>query len=178
MERWSIIVCDDGRGGMELYLHNRSRTPIRVGRGVRIDVPHFLSELRRVEFPLAFTEGIELIQFRKIKGCFGQYDDGVIDIGFKPRRKMKVILETFVHEVAHHLDFDREMGVSKALDGERRLRGRYLEHAEARRDTEEYFARGFEKFYSGDASLKRRLRERNPRLYRLISRLHRKYRRR
>lgn len=172
MESWNVAVCkrDDEA---DFYLLNRSRTPIKFTTKVPFNMGEFLAILEDVGFPLRYTEGLEKIQFRRMKGYFGMYGNDTVEMGAKMRRPMRMYIETFVHEVAHHLDSEDDF--SSELTDERRKRGKYIGHAEAEKDDAEYFARGFERFYSQDPRDKKSLRKNNPKLYGIIARLHKKY---
>ena len=172
MENWNVAVCKRDPEA-DYYLMNKSRTPIKFTTKVPFNMGEFLSVLEDVKFPLKFTNGLELIQFRRIKNCYGMYGSDVVEMGAKPKRPMKMYVETFVHEVAHHIDSEEDF--SNDLSEERRKKGKYIGHDEARKSNSEYFARGFEKYYSPDPADKKHLRKKCPHLYRTIQRLHRKY---
>lgn len=172
MESWNVAVCkrnDDA----DFYLLNRSRTPIKFTTKVPFNMGQFLAMLEDVRFPLRYTDGLELIQFRRMKNYFGMYGDNIVEMGALPKRTMEMYLETFVHEVAHHLDSEDDY--SPNLREERRKKGKYIGHESARKSDSEYFARGFEKFYSIHKSEKKKLRKKCPKLYRTILRLHKKH---
>jgi Mlc titration factor MtfA (ptsG expression regulator) len=114
-----------------------------------------------------------MIQFRRMKNFFGMYSSDVVEIGAKPKRQMRMYVETFIHEVAHHIDSEDDY--SQALSEERRKKGSHIGHLEAQRNNAEYFARGFERFYSPDVGDKKKLRKKNPKLYKTIQKLHRQY---
>jgi len=172
MELWNVAVCKRNDEA-DYYLLNRSRTPIKFTTKVPFSMGEFLAALENVGFPIRFTNGLELIRFRRIKNLFGLYGDNIVEIGAKPKRSSRVYIETFIHEVAHHVDSEED--ISRDLDDERKSRGKHLHHDQASADNSEYFARGFERFYSPDPDDRKRLRKNNPKLYRTILRLHRKY---
>jgi hypothetical protein len=172
MESWNVAVCKRDPE-VDYYLLNRDRTPIKFTTRVPFNMGKFLAVLEDIGFPLKYTNGIESIRFRRIKSYYGYYWGDNIDMGVLPRRSMRIYVETFIHEIAHHIDSEEDL--SDSLDDERRRRGKHIGHVEARRNNSEYFARGFEKFYSRNPKDKFRLRKRNPRLYRTIRMIHRKY---
>lgn len=172
MHSWNVAVCkhDDEA---DFYLLNKNRTPIKFTTRVPFNMGEFLSILEDIKFPLKYTTGVELIRFRRMKNFYGMYSDNIVEIGAKPKRTMRMYVETFVHEIAHHIDSEDDF--SSDLGEERRKKAHSLVHYEAQRNNSEYFARGFERFYSQDPQDKKRLKIRNPKLYRTIARLHKKY---
>jgi hypothetical protein len=171
MENWNVMVCKRNEKG-DYYLLNKNNTLIRFTTQVPFNMGEFLSALEDVHFPLEFTTGIDRIRFRRMKDCYGTYDNNSIEIGVKKHRPMKIYVSTFIHEVAHHIDSEEDY--SEPLDDERKVRGKFI-HEIAQDDTSEYFARGFEDFYSSDPKVKSRMKKKNPKLYRTIQKLHRKY---
>lgn len=172
MESWNVAVCKRNDEA-DFYLLNRSKTAIKFTTKIPFNMGEFLSLLEDVKFPLKMTEGLDLIQFRRMKNYYGMYSDNIVEMGAKPKRHMTMYIETFVHEVAHHLDSEEDY--SPNLKDERKKKGKYIGHESATTSDAEYFARGFEKFYSLDKSEKKSLRKRCPKLYRTILKLHKKY---
>lgn len=172
MESWNVVVCKRNDEA-DYYLLNRTRTPIKFTTKVPFNMGEFLAVLEDVKFPLKYTNGIDLIQFKRMKGYYGMYGDNIVEMGAKPKRTMKMYIETFIHEVAHHLDSEDDYSYN--LSEERRKRGRHIGHPTAEKDNAEYFARGFEKFYSTNPKDKKNLKKRCPNLYKIIAKLHKKY---
>ena len=165
------------RRGSPLRLVNNNRTSVWVSpRAKNFDLNRLLKALEEINFPLRYTRGISSINFSILGNprLFGYYDDGEIYIDVRKKHRLKTIIETIVHEIAHHLDTDAEL--SDGLSQERRRRGRYI-HRIARDSNDEYFARGFERYYSLDPRDRQDLKRFNPRLYARIHKLHRLYRR-
>jgi hypothetical protein len=175
MEKWSVAKCRSKDGDI-YYLANRQRTVIKISkRNKNFDILKLLEKLEEVGFPLRFTNGIQQINFTILgKSDFGWYLDDEVAIDVKRKRRLKTLVETFVHEVAHHIDFSRIRTISYNLHSERKRKGRYI-HSIASESDDEYFARGFERFYSLDPTQKSDLRKHNPKLYHEILRLHRQY---
>ena len=174
MERWNVFPCRGDRAGF--YLLNKNRTSVKINsRCSWFDIGAFLAALEEAQFPLKFTDGLDLINFTYIaKGrMYGRYSDDTIEIDIRFARRQATIVDTFVHEVAHHIDSEND--ISSILTAERKLCGRYV-HSYARGSDDEYLARGFELFYSHDPRRRRRLRLHCPHLYRVIQRLDRRYR--
>ncbi len=174
MERWSAIECQSAKGP-EYYLANRSRTVLAFSRPARkFDILRLLRALDEAGFPLRFTEGITQINFTIARKYFGWYSDCEIWIDVNRKHRFGTILRTFIHEVAHHIDYSAGDRISRGLEEERRRSGRRI-HSEAARHDDEYLAHGFEAFYSGPKG-RRDLRKFHPSLHRTIVALHRKHR--
>lgn len=175
MERWKAVAR---RRGSPLRLLNNNGTQIWVAhRAKRFDLNRLLGHLEAVGFPLRYTRGIHTINFTILgKNCFGQYDDGEVWVDVRKKHRMKTLVETFVHEVAHHLDLDSDSNLSKPFSKERRYRGAHI-HTIARKSNDEYWARGFERYYSTDPRDRSDLKLYNPHLYKSIRKLHLQYKR-
>lgn len=173
MEHWKVVARQKRS---PLWLLNRNRTAVYVSpRATKFDLDEFLTRLEKVKFPLKYTRRLHTINFTILPGTrtFGQYEDGEVWVDVRKKHRMKTLVETFVHEIAHHLDFDD--GLSDGLGRERCYRAVHI-HRVARDSNEEYFARGFERYYSTDKRDRKDLKLFNPRLYKRIHWLHRKYR--
>ena len=156
-----------------MYLNTRGRTLLHISkRRKNFDISGLLEDLNTVRFPKSYLRGLKQVQLTILgKKYYGLYLDGNIWVDTKKKRKRSTVLETFVHEVAHHIHFNVDPGALLGLDREARCRGHYI-HRKARGNDEEYFARGFERFYSLDPRKRESLRKRNPRLYNRICSLH------
>ncbi len=175
MERWSIAECTTNKQP-EYYLANGSQTVLAFSRSAKkFDVFAFLRGLEQVGFPVKYTEGISQVNFTVLKKYYGWYEDNEIWVDVCRRRRSRTILATFVHEVAHHIDYGADEAISKQLTAERCRRGRRI-HSQAGRGDDEYLARGFERFYSFRPRDRQDLRRHHPKLYRTIVALDRKYR--
>ena len=177
MERWRVARCRS-RGGARYFLANRGRTQIAITRRSKnFDILKLMEALQKVGFPLRYMRGLEQINFTIMpKNTYGEYGLDEIWVDIRKKRRLRTLLETFVHEVAHHVDYMRKTTLDHALHQERKRRGQHI-HRLAKQDDEEYFARGFERFYSLDPGKRATLKRKNPRLYRVINRLHREHRR-
>jgi hypothetical protein len=174
MENWTL-VSRRNRGGPQFYLNNRSKTLVWLGHGAKSFDPHALfAKLEEVKFPLKYIKGMKKITFKTLKKTyFGEYWDGEIWIDSRKKHRMSTLVDTFVHEVAHFLD--EEYYLSHRLTAERKRKGKAV-HTYAMKSDEEYFARGFERFYSLNPDKKKKLKKRNPELYKKIAALHRHHR--
>jgi len=170
MESWAVV-----RRNRRLYFSGPSRTRVHLSSRRKIDICPLLEDLNAVQFPKKYLRGIKQVQFTLMgKKLYGFYLGGNIWVDTSRKRLRRTILEIFVHEVAHHVHFEIEQNALKGLARESNKRGHFI-HRYVKDDEEEYFARGFERFYSLDTRKRESLRRHNPKLYRRISRLHARY---
>ena len=176
MERWRVAVCDPGKNdGARLFLRNRSETIVTVNRRLKFDPTFVFDGLERRSFPSRYAEGLERIHFSILPSAGGYYEDGRIWVDVSPVGTSWVF-ENIIHEIGHHVD--EQEGISSLMHGLPVGRRRfYLGERLSKNSHEEYFAIGFQKFYSDDPRDKERLRQRNPEMYRLIRKLHSEYHR-
>lgn len=175
MEHWNVAVCREGDA--DYFLLNKTKTLVKVHGGARnFDMGEVLAELEEIGFPLQFTEGIRIINFTYIrrKNYLGQYGDDEVEVDIKKCRSLDDIVSSFVHEVGHHVDSEEDM--SDGLAPERRKHAKKVMDPYAGKDDSEYFARGFEWFYTGGPNCRRAIRRGCKQLYRRILRLHKTFR--
>jgi hypothetical protein len=161
-------------------------TWVKLNKRYEYDLEDLFQKLERVKFPKAYTEGIRQISLtslrRPMNKWFGYYCRREIWINLRRHgkhgklltRSRDKVFETFVHEVAHHVDWFLEDDMSLGLKAEAKKLGRLI-HKRANGNYEEYFARGFEKFYSEDPGERKKLKTEHPTLYRTILSLHKRY---
>jgi len=174
MEYWKVVAR---QRRSPLRLLNRNKTAVYVSpRATKFDLDGFLRRLEKVGFPLKYTRKLHTINFTILPGTrtFGQYEDGEVWVDVRKKHRIKTLVETFVHEIAHHLDLNDDL--SSGLGHERHYRAAHI-HRVAKDSNEEYFARGFERYYSTDSRDRKDLKLFNPRLYKRIQWLHNKHRR-
>lgn len=171
MEHWNFAVCDPRKNeGARMFLLNRSRTLISVNRRLDFDPAQLFRRLEKIGFPFRFTEGLERIHFSILTGdAGGYYVDNMIWVDVS-KKLQDHTLETFVHEVGHHVDEQED--VAPFLHKERLKKYRHLHETWSKHSDDEYLALGFGKFYSEDPADRRRLRAKNPLLYSAIRALH------
>lgn len=173
MEHWNVAAVKGGKKDAQYVLLNKSTTRIRVNPRVHVDLGQIMSEIEKLGVPLKYSEGLEQINFSILTGdARGWWRGDEIWVDASRMYKEEAVT-TLTHELGHHMD-DRE-GLSDELHDERKKKGKSLGNKEARKDTEEYVAIGFEKFYSPDPRDRRHLRKRNPQLYNTIMKMHKKY---
>lgn len=179
MENWKVAICDPHRNeGAQFFLLNNSKTLVKVNRRSRFDPQTLFKRLSDLRFPFKYTEGLDLIHFTFFQeryNAMGDYWDGKIRINIS-QSCIDSILETFMHEVGHHVD-EKEGQISSFLKEERKKRAKHLHEKFSANNEDEYLATGFEKFYAEDFADRRQLRKNNPLLYRTIQMLHRDYKR-
>lgn len=176
MEHWDIAACPPSKNeGAGLFLLNRSNTLISIRKGLKFDPLPFFKQLEKLKFPLKYTDGLERIHFTILKesGVGGFYLDNRIWVDVS-KSQLDFTLQIFAHEIGHHVDDQEE--VASMLHEERMKRAKHLRASWSKRSDEEYLALGFEKYYGGSPADRRRMRLRNPLLYRTIRFLHREYR--
>jgi hypothetical protein len=171
-ERWWAV--GDADGGLALC--NRSRTVVRLAeRASRVvDLGAFFAELEEAGVPFAYTEGLDEVYFTLLRGVHGDYFRSRIRLSSGPRTR-PILVRSFVHELAHHVDEAEGLSDREFIEEERRRAGNRMDNF-ARENSEEYVAYGFETFYFGTEEQRERLREHNPRLHQAILRTHARYR--
>ena len=98
MERW-ILAAGRSRYGARYYLANRSRTLITIKSGLKFTPEALFVRLQEVGFPIAYTNGLDLIKFTILTGPQrGWYGNDQVEVDVSTYGQEE-ILETFVHEV-------------------------------------------------------------------------------
>lgn len=173
MERWNSSTRRS-RDPRRYFVRNRTRTLIEISKRVSVSLEDLLVKLQDIGFPLDYVSELKRIKFTVLsRQILGYYVDGEIMIN-APLCGSESLLTTLVHEVGHFLDDQEEL--SRDLTDERKRCHKYLRDKSARFDNFEYFAVGFERFYSLDREQRRTLRKRNPKLYRAILSVHKRHR--
>lgn len=143
---------------------------------VNVDLAEIAAALEEANVPLALTDGVTEIYFTILcNENVGNYSKGVISISYC-RVGRKLAWKTLVHELAHHIDESEGISDGPEFIQEFRSRSHLLVDDYARELPREYLAVGFETFYFGMKWERRRMRKRNPLLWRTISSIHRRLR--
>lgn len=173
MERWTLVPRRN-RGGPQFFIKNRSATQVWLGpRARRFDVDTLFRKLEEVQFPLRYTRGLKRVNFTILSpDYFGEYGDETVWVDTRRKHRLTTLVETFVHEVAHYLD--EQYDYSDRLTKERKHKGKRI-HRVAGQSDDEYFARGFERFYSIKPGARADLQKHHPVLFKKISSLHKRY---
>lgn len=139
-----------------------------------------LSTLEEVGVPISFTDGLKEIYFTLLRGdedykqVYGDYKDGVIRLSVDPESREELV-ETFVHELGHHMDERYDISARKKIVEEKKKASRLMPDSYARKDVDEYVACGFEVYYFGSRRQRGDFRRNNPKLYNAIRYLERNH---
>lgn len=134
-----------------------------------------MSRMEELEIPIAYTRNLEKIIFTKIpKGHHGDYQGDVIRLA-ADKKTTPILDKVFVHELAHHVDDHEDLSSDDLLIQEKKVAAKHMSDTYAKKNTSEYLAVGFEVYYLGTKEEKKKMRDKNPRLYRTIAVLHRKF---
>lgn len=177
-ESWDVEPTDDPSA--PFFFRNASQTVVTVSRRVRFDFSYLLVRMEHVGLPTAYLDKVREVRLTMLPRDYGRYQAGriVLDaFGWGPG-PLETVCQTFIHELGHHIDWEEAISDDPAVVKEKRTRYRFLpDPAGARKNVGEYVAVGFEVFYMGSAADKKRMREKNPKLWDRIRKAHRKYRR-
>ena len=172
-ERWNLEPSDDG-----LVLMNSSCTSVTMTKRSKFDPLVLMSRMEELGVPLGYTKGLKEIRFT-IHRDSGTYMDGVIKLDslrtWGPGC-VDSVCQTFVHELGHHVDETEAISCDHELVKEKVKKSCKMPDSYAQKSASEYVAVGFEVFYFGDRKERSMMKKSNPKLYSIISRLHRKYR--
>lgn len=169
---WNIGHC----GKDEYTLLNGSDTLFTFNgrsRG-KVDLAVLLTSLEEANVPLSYADGINEVQFTLLPLLHGDYFDGKIRLSCS-NDSLKILSRTFVHELAHHIDDVEDISGIDELMVEKKRRAKYIDDKYAGKNVGEYIAVGFEVFYFGSSEEREKLMQMNPKLYRTIMRVHKKY---
>jgi hypothetical protein len=125
--------------------------------------------------PIAYTEDLEEIYFTKLPGGdHGDYVGGRIRMS-ADKKTREIMDKVFVHEIAHHMDDQEDVTSDETLNEERKLKAKHMSDTYAKKNVSEYLAVGFEVYYLGSREEKAKMKKMNPRLYKTIASLHRRF---
>lgn len=159
----------------EYVLLNCECTPILLSQSSKPDLSWLMSRMEELRIPISYTKNLEKIIFTKIpRGHHGDYQGDIIRLA-ADKKTAPILDKVFVHELAHHVDDHEDISSDDLLIKEKKVASKYMDDAYARKNTSEYLAVGFEVYYLGTKEEKKKLRAKNPRLYRAIAALHRKF---
>ena len=159
----------------EYVLLNGDCTPVRLSPASKPDISWLMSRMEELGVPVAYTKDLEEICFTRIPGGdHGDYLSGRIRIA-GDLKTQPIMDKVFVHELAHHVDDQEDVTSDERLTKEKRRAAKHMADTYAKKNTGEYLAVGFEVYYLGTKEEKKKMRSKNPRLYRTIAELHRKF---
>lgn len=146
---WNVISNGDG-----LVLLNGEDTIVRGNKMVKDElIVEILLNVEEMGVPIELTKGLKEIYFTYLKGNLeATYLDGKIIVSCN-RKHVKEAHLSFIHELGHHID-EREAftDMEELVNEWTSLSGTFEEyHVDIAKDNglEEYFAIGFEAYYSG-----------------------------
>ena len=131
--------------------------------------------MEELRVPFAYTDELDEIYFTILHRNHGDYLPSRVRLSCS-RQSLDCLESTFVHELGHHIDNVEDISERDSIIEEKRTSARYMSDTYARSGVGEYVAVGFEVYYVGTREQRRRMRGLNPRLYNVISYVHRKYR--
>lgn len=159
----------------EYMLMNGDSTPVRLSPSSKPDVSWLMSRMEELGIPIAYTKDLEEIYFTKLPGGdHGDYCAGRIRMS-ADKKTCPIMDKVFVHELAHHVDDQEDVTSDEKLIQEKKRAAKYMADTYAKKNVGEYLAVGFEVYYLGTEQEKKKMRKRNPRLYRTIGDLHRRF---
>ena len=170
---WNITDNSDGT----YTLLNGTGTLIRKHKQIPLSlIVELLSKMEEIEFPIGYTEALEEIYFTYLKrGLEGDYAGwpGTIRISCN-NTNLSHLHEILIHEIAHHIDARECVSTEKDLVGEWMVKSGSFIHSDIKRESCEYFAIGFEKFYTPDHSSGNITEDSHPVLWHSLSQIHSK----
>jgi len=171
LSSWNIIPFKE----REYILTNDDRTLIRCSPSSKPDIVKLMSSMEEHDVPISYTKFLREIYFTRLPGGdHGDYHDDRVRLAADKKTAL-VLGKVFVHELAHHLDDHEDIVSDDHLFREKKKCAKHMSDAYAKKNVGEYLAVGFEVFYFGAAVEKAKLRKMNPRLYKTIAALHRKF---
>ena len=175
METWNCIPLNDG----VMVLANAKRTLITFRKKLKVDIAEIMSKLEELGVPLAYADDIEEIYFTYIgSGDCGDFYRGRIRLDCSASSREEFV-QTIIHELAHSVNEREFISIRDEVVKERKKYKYFLQATDrrnAKKNTSEYVSVGFELFYCGSKKDKRRLKRHSPKLYKVISQVHKKYR--
>ena len=171
MLSWNVIWVR----AKEYVLLNSDSTPVKLSPSSKPDISWLMSRMEELNVPIAYTKDLEEIYFTKLPGgVHGDYCAGRIRLAADVKT-CEIMDKVFVHELAHHVDDQEDVVSDERLIKEKKLKAKYMADTYAKRSIGEYLAVGFEVYYVGTKKEKSVMKKKNPRLYKIISDLHRKF---
>ena len=173
MISWNVISVKK----KEYALMNGCQTPINCSPSSSPDISWLMSRMEELGVPIAYTEDLVEIYFTKLPGGdHGDYSSGRIRLA-ADKKTRDILDKVFVHELAHHLDDQEDVTSDDILCKEKKLKAKHMPDAYAKKNVGEYLAVGFEVYYLGSKKEKTKMRKMNPRLFKTIASLHRRFNR-
>ena len=172
MSEWPFTIGDASG-----CLSNRWSTELRFSRRAVVDTLALFDRMEELGVPFAYADELEEVYFTLLPGKHGDYFPCKIRLSTS-RDSLSMLDRTFIHELGHHIDNVEELSERPSLVEEKRTQAKFMSDTYARTDVGEYVAVGFEVYYLGTRRERAQMREMNPKLYRTVADMHRKYRKR
>ncbi len=177
MNTWPFTIDSMGGqfGGPYGNLMNRWSTILRFSRRANADDALLLFDrMDELGVPFSYADELEEIYFTILPGKHGQYSP--CEIQLSVTRDSRLALDrTLIHELGHHLDNVEDISERPSVIREKREGAKTMLDPYANTSVSEYVAVGFEVYYVGTRVERARMRRHNPKLYRIIADIHRKY---
>lgn len=150
------------------------RTRLSLSPKSNPPINYLMKRMRDANVPIGYTIGLKEIYFTRLHGTHGDYTFSKIRLS-TDIRSWEISHVVLVHELAHHLDEILEITKDDRLRKEKKENAQHMPDGYAKTNFGEYLACGFEIFYFGAKKEKDKMKQKNPRLYRTIETLHRKF---
>lgn len=179
MGSWNVVWVK----AREYELLNGSQTAVYLSRTSKFPVAQLMSRMEELGVPVAYSGNLKEVIFTRSLPSrtgtrnHGDYVNSRIRMA-SGRDTVDVMDRVFVHELAHHVDDQEDVTGDGLLEDERKRRWKHMPDRYARKNAGEYLAVGFEYFYCGTEEERAQMKRKNPRLYRTIASLHRRFSRR
>jgi hypothetical protein len=131
-------------------------------------------EIETAGVPITYSNGLREIAFTRIVKDVGDYIDCKIRVS-TIKEGLRNAAKILTHELAHHVDFMEDVTSDEKLIREKTKKAKFMSDGYSRKDVAEYWACGNEVFYFGDEKAKKKLRKKNPYLFKKISLTHQKF---
>lgn len=174
MESWNVVVVEGSEE--DFLLLNKTNTAFKFNKRINPEISTLMSKMEEAGVPLAYTEDVTEVYFTYIiSPIHGDYTDGKIRMSYN-EGSLPLLERTFVHELGHHVDDSEGLSDDEDIKKEKRTRAKHLnERNVIRADVGEYIAVGFEHFYFGTKEQKDSLKKHNPKLFKALKSIHKKY---
>jgi hypothetical protein len=177
MFSWNVLFVDDDKfelinGHLTLVTFGKKVNMIREVKDMFI--ARLMSEMEDAQVPIAYSSGLREVTFTRMTKDVGEYLNGVIRVS-TTKEGMRNAAKILVHELAHHVDFSEDITSDERLVREKTKKAKFMSDGYSRKDVGEYWACGNEVFYFGDEKAKKKLRKKNPYLFKKISLTHHKF---
>lgn len=151
---------------------------IKVNKRIKFNFKNFLHELKQNNLPLQYLNGLNEINFTILKSknlnvFHGDYLNNRIRISFNSGYNIKPS-RIFVHELGHYIDETHEISEVETIIEEWEKYKNKMSYS-SKMGVDEYVADGFEIFYCGTRSEKRKLKSTYKKLNKLILMIHEMY---